>query len=350
MLHTGPKTSESPWPHRWAVALACAAFPLLWVGGLVTTTDAGMAVPDWPSTYGYNLFLYPWQTWISGPWDVFVEHGHRLLASVVGLITVGLVVVVWWADGRRWMRGCALAALALVIGQGVLGGMRVLLDERTLAMLHGITGPLFFGLAVALVVLTSKTWMSGATGSASAFPITQQSHGDTAHAASIRRLAIVTCILAYLQIVLGAVLRHIPVAAEPTTFALAVKFHMFLAAALSLHILVFVWWILHWARQAQPLAGLAGMLFGLLVVQLLLGVTTWIVKYSVPFWASGWLPPLSQPIQVGGPVQTHVITAHVAVGSLLFGVSIAAALYAGRLPSSPRLNRPLGIRSMEAAV
>jgi hypothetical protein len=53
----------SPRPHRWAVALACATFPLLWVGGLVTTTDAGMAVPDWPMTYGYNLFLYPWTTW-----------------------------------------------------------------------------------------------------------------------------------------------------------------------------------------------------------------------------------------------------------------------------------------------
>ena len=71
------------WPHRLAVALACATFPLIWVGGLVTTYDAGMAVPDWPGTYGYNLLLYPWQTWIAGPWDLFIEHGHRLLGAAV---------------------------------------------------------------------------------------------------------------------------------------------------------------------------------------------------------------------------------------------------------------------------
>ena len=87
--------SPSPWPHRWAVALACATFPLVWVGGLVTTTDAGMAVPDWPNTYGYNLFLYPWQTWLAGPWDIFVEHGHRLLGATVGMMTIGLLAVLW---------------------------------------------------------------------------------------------------------------------------------------------------------------------------------------------------------------------------------------------------------------
>ena len=76
---------RSPWPHRLAVLLVCATFPLIWVGGLVTTYDAGMAVPDWPTTYGYNLFLYPWQTWLAGPWDLFIEHGHRLLGSLGGL-------------------------------------------------------------------------------------------------------------------------------------------------------------------------------------------------------------------------------------------------------------------------
>ncbi len=64
--------------------LVCATFPLIWIGGLVTTYDAGMAVPDWPNTYGYNLFLYPWQTWVSGPWNLFIEHGHRLFGAVVG--------------------------------------------------------------------------------------------------------------------------------------------------------------------------------------------------------------------------------------------------------------------------
>ena len=81
-------------PHRWAVGGACATFPLIWVGGLVTKYDAGMAVPDWPSTFGYNLFLYPWTTWLFGPWDLFIEHGHRLLGALVGMLTIGLLISV----------------------------------------------------------------------------------------------------------------------------------------------------------------------------------------------------------------------------------------------------------------
>ena len=83
------------------MVLACATFPLVWVGGLVTTTDAGMAVPDWPNTYGYNMFLYPWQTWLAGPWDLFVEHGHRLLAATVGHADDRLLVVFVRLDERR---------------------------------------------------------------------------------------------------------------------------------------------------------------------------------------------------------------------------------------------------------
>lgn len=166
-MTSASQVARSPWPHRWAVVLACATFPLVWVGGLVTTTDAGMAVPDWPNTYGYNLFLYPWTTWLSGPWDLFVEHGHRLLGATVGMLTIGLLVSLWMGEERRWVRNLGFAALALVIFQGVLGGMRVLLDERTLAMLHGCTGPLFFSLAVAMVVFTSKAWARGVAAEAS---------------------------------------------------------------------------------------------------------------------------------------------------------------------------------------
>jgi cytochrome c oxidase assembly protein subunit 15 len=298
------------------MALACATFPLLWVGGLVTTTDAGLAVPDWPSTYGYNLFLYPWQTWISGPWDVFVEHGHRLLASAVGLMTIGLVLVLWRKDNRLWMQFLGAAALALVIAQGVLGGVRVLLEEQGLAMLHGITGPLFFGLVVAICVFTSKTW---------------ERTGEQAKSAGyIPRLAVVTCILVYLQIVLGAVLRHVPIAAQPTTFALAVKFHLFLAAILSLHVAVLVWLIVR-RVGLWPLNGLAWALAGLLTLQLTLGAKTWLVKYSVPYWAAGWFPAIEAPIQDGGALQTHIVTAHMAVGSLLLATSLALALFAERL-------------------
>src|SRR5262245_43078722 len=264
-MSSSSQVDASPWPHRWAVVLACATFPLLWVGGLVTTTDAGMAVPDWPNTYGYNLFLYPWQTWIYGPWDIFVEHGHRLIAATVGMITIGLVIVLWRSESRRWVRGLGFATLALVITQGVMGGLRVLWDERTLAMFHGVTGPLFFGMGVALAIFTSMKWVQGAAAATS---------GGT-----IRVLATVTCILVYLQIVLGAVIRHVPIAAEPTTFQLAVRFHLFLAAVLSLHIVLLVYLVLRRARQIRPLGGLAVTLATLLAVQLALGAGTWIVKF-----------------------------------------------------------------------
>jgi len=143
---------RSPWPHRLAVVLACATFPLVWVGGLVTTTNSGMAVPDWPTTYGYNMFLYPWQSWLHGPWGVFYEHGHRLLGSLVGMLAIALLVAVLRTESRRWMKAMGFAVLGLVIFQGLLGGMRVRLDDRTFAMLHGFTGPLFFAVTVAMIV------------------------------------------------------------------------------------------------------------------------------------------------------------------------------------------------------
>ncbi len=90
--------------YRWAVSVAIVTFPLIWIGGLVTTYDAGMAVPDWPGTYGYNLWLYPWTTWLFGPFDLFVEHGHRLLATVVGMLTIVYswqLIVLKSGDGLR---------------------------------------------------------------------------------------------------------------------------------------------------------------------------------------------------------------------------------------------------------
>ena len=328
---------RSPWPHRWAVLLACATFPLLWVGGLVTTTDAGMAVPDWPSTYGYNLFLYPWQSWLAGPWDLFVEHGHRLLASGVGLLTIGLVAVLWRSHERRWLRLLSLAALALVIFQGVLGGMRVLLDEQTLAMLHGCTGPLFFALAVAMVVFTSKTWRTGASSQASSA------------AGHVRRLAVATAILVYLQLVFGAVLRHVPVDSDPGAFLLAVRFHLLLAGVLVLHVLLLTWSTLRHFRAERPLVRLALALCGLITLQILLGAGTWIVKFAVPDWAAPWWPLPQFTIQAGSWLQTHVITAHVAVGSLLLATSVAMALMAARLlamvtaPLSQPATRKIGV-------
>jgi cytochrome c oxidase assembly protein subunit 15 len=288
-----------------------------------------MAVPDWPNTYGYNLFLYPWKSWVTGPWALFLEHSHRLIGATVGLLTIGLLIVLCRKDDRAWVRWTGVAALALVVFQGVLGGMRVLLDERTLAMLHGCTGPLFFAVTVAMVVFTSRRWMMASE--PVGLPRRSGRDKPTGLSSFIPAIAVVACILVYLQIVIGAVLRHVPAGADPATFAMAVRFHLFLAAIVTLHIAMLVWLVLFRARSTKPLAGLAVALGTLATIQLALGAATWIVKFSVPAWASSLISTGNVAIQEGGWLQTHIITAHVAVGSLLLVASLALALYAQRL-------------------
>src|SRR5713101_4422224 len=113
---------SSRWPHRLAVVTAAATLLLIFVGGLVTNTGSALAVPDWPTTFGYNMFLYPWSRMAGG---IFYEHSHRLIGSAVGLLTIALAVWLWVTETRRWVRGLGLLAVAAVIAQGVLGGLRV---------------------------------------------------------------------------------------------------------------------------------------------------------------------------------------------------------------------------------
>src|SRR5687767_7933904 len=176
---------SSPWPHRIAVILACSTFPLLFIGGLVTSKGVGLAVPDWPTTFGHNMFLYPWSKMVGG---IFYEHSHRLIGAVVGLLTVGLGAALWRAGGPlRWL---GLAAVATVVVQGVLGGLRVVLLQGTLAILHGCLAQAFFGLLVAIALLTAQTAPPSRRGLSS----------------STRALTMATAALVYLQIVFGALL------------------------------------------------------------------------------------------------------------------------------------------------
>ena len=334
--------SQSRWPHRLAVLLACATFPLIWVGGLVTTYDAGMAVPDWPTTYGYNLFLYPWQTWVFGPWDLFIEHGHRLLGAIVGLLTIALAAALWARDGRHWMRWLGLAAVAGVILQGVLGGLRVRLDARLLAQIHGCVGPAFFALAAALAVCTSRRWL-GAGGrridcrlslrERTFFRGAKDDEGQRSEAGvgrlggfRVPHAATATAALAYLQLLLGSQLRHLPVTADATMFRLAVFFHLVVAAALTAHVWI-VWWRAEreaprdrWLlRPARCLAALIG-------VQLALGGGAWVVNYGWPAWFSGYDWAAGFVVTREGFAQALVTTGHVACGSLILATSVVLTL------------------------
>ncbi len=307
------------WTHVLAWAAACATMALVAVGGLVTTYGAGMAVPDWPSTFGYNLFLYPLESWLA-VWDVFLEHSHRLLGATVGLLTIALAVALWLGDRRRGMKWLGLAAVAGVVLQGVLGGLRVLGNEVFLAKVHGCTGPAFFALAAALVTLTGPRWRAhaGTAGSTPAF----------------RRAAWMLAGLIYLQIVLGANLRHQDPEAGVGGFRLWVWLHVIaaglvLGAAVGLRV---------WARSAarQPVvARRAGLLALLLVLQVLLGLAAWVVRYGIPFWFAQWIWDLPYTVEAHSPLQALVVTAHVAVGSLALATAVTLGLW-----SAPRAVQP----------
>lgn len=355
---TSSNATFSPWPHRIAVLLVCVTFPLIWVGGLVTTYDAGMAVPDWPGTYGYNLFLYPLSTWISGPWDLFIEHGHRLLGSAAGLITIGLVIAIWRCDPRLWMRWLALGALGLVISQGLLGGIRVLAVDREIAKLHGCIGPAFFALCSVIAVLTSRRWHAFVAGD---FPISLHSTSEAA-ANRLFRVAVVTTIFAYLQLFLGASLRHIAETAPPATYRMLVWMHLAVAALVFLHVLMT--WLRSWRlqralRQFEKTAGdlyqaiqrlrlfrLASFMVLVTCIQILLGCGTWVVKFGWPAMVGQTsLTAAYVPVEKS-MTQANIITAHVAVGSLLLALSAVLAIRSLRLlPLAMRVTRSMWVAS-----
>ncbi|HTQ49563.1 MAG TPA: COX15/CtaA family protein [Candidatus Acidoferrales bacterium] len=141
--------------HWFALLTALCTFLLLGAGGLVTSHEAGMSVPDWPNSYGYNMFLFPPSRWVGG---IFYEHTHRLIASGVGLMTTILAVWLWLKDSRKWMHWVGTAAFLLVVAQGVLGGLRVVLADAQLGIFHAILGQLFFVLTSAIALFTSRFW------------------------------------------------------------------------------------------------------------------------------------------------------------------------------------------------
>jgi cytochrome c oxidase assembly protein subunit 15 len=323
----------SRWPHRLALLLCCATFPLVWVGGLVTTYKAGMSVPDWPTTFGYNLFLYPWQTWLLGPWDLFIEHGHRLFASLVGMLTIALCVSLWMTKQPKWLRVMGLVALAGVIFQGVLGGMRVRLNEQLLAMIHGCFGPAFFAFAAVMATVTARGWMkSYRTVSA-------------ANGVWLRRLAVVAPMLAYAQLALGAHLRHFAPDGSPAAFQSLVMWHLTFGLLLAIWIVVMA--VVFWRNTPRVGALLvpATALVILVGVQLALGCATWIVKYGWPAFLSNSASASTFTVEARSWWQAQITTAHVATGSLILAVSTVLAVVSCRM-----VDVPLTRRSQQRAV
>jgi cytochrome c oxidase assembly protein subunit 15 len=172
--------------------LATCTFLLLFAGGMVTSTNSGLSVPDWPTTFGRNMFLFPPSMMKGG---IFYEHGHRLFASLVGLLTVGNCIAFWALDKRRWLRWTGTFGLLLVITQGVLGGLTVKFKlPMPVSAAHACTAELFFALTVLMAFATSRAWLYA-----------------PARRAPARReswLAFAFVLAAFTQIAVGAVMRH----------------------------------------------------------------------------------------------------------------------------------------------
>ncbi|HEY1233600.1 MAG TPA: COX15/CtaA family protein [Candidatus Binatia bacterium] len=294
MLHPGPSLFLV-WPHRLAVMLVCLTFPLLFIGGLVTGKGAGLAVPDWPTTFGHNMFLYPWSKMVG---NIFYEHSHRLVASCVGLLTIALTVTVWARESRAWLRWLALAALVLVVVQGILGGLRVILLEQTLAIVHAATAQAFFALTVGLAVFTSKEWLG--------LPEPTESLNDGGR---LRRLCLATTALIYIQVIIGAVVRHT---------GERVDAHLVFAALVALHTMLILIRVSRNHATAYGLQRPALILFSLLVLQLGLGTLSYLAKFTTA---------LRLPIDA----TVLVTTTHLACGAAMLGTAVALTLRCYRL-------------------
>lgn len=318
----------SPWVRRAAICLACATFPLIFVGGLVTTTRAGMAVPDWPGTYGYNLFLYPWETWFFGPWKLFVEHGHRLFGSLVGVLAIGLVTLaVWTRAPQRFVWG-AIVALALVCVQGFLGGARVLLesrgilDGRSIAMIHGCVGPFFFTYAVLYAAATS--WQGR----------NLQWLREERSLTAVKIGALLLAVLSTVQFLVGANLRHVPDTADPSYFKIMTVMHLVIAAALLVQMLFLAARILGRKALRNYFGNTASLLLTLLVAQIGLGMATWVLKYGYPTSLPFADAFAALTIEHQSVLQVLIVTAHVANGSLVLALSARLAFVSRQYQSS----------------
>jgi cytochrome c oxidase assembly protein subunit 15 len=277
--------------HRLAVTTVAATFVLILFGGLVTNTGSALAVPDWPTTFGYNMFLYPWSQMVGG---IFYEHSHRLLGSLVGLLTLALAAALWRAGG--WLRWLGLLAVAVVVTQGVLGGLRVVMLKETLAIVHGCLAQAFFALAVALALLTSPRHRERVRGI------------DP----TLRALTLVGAGVVYVQIVFGALITH----------AGFIMVH--LAGAASVFVVLPIV-TARLRRTGDPIAvPAARVLVVLLGLQLLLGVAAFLSRFT-PIWIPG-----GQVTMLALPV------AHRLVGSLILGASVVAAMRAWTQASAVR--------------
>jgi cytochrome c oxidase assembly protein subunit 15 len=288
--------TSSVWPHRLALAAVGATLLLIFVGGLVTNTGSALAVPDWPTTFGYNMFLYPWSKMVGG---IFYEHTHRLLGSLVGMLTVALAVWLWAREPRQWVRVLSLVAVGAVIVQGVLGGMRVVLQEHDLALLHGCVAQAFLALMVTLAVVTSRGWHAAP-------------HGEPRGNAALATVAPVTAVLVYVQLVFGALLTHT---------GTQLMGHLICAGLVTVAVVWLVRRALAQATAQPELRRPAVLLLALLALQLGLGLSAYLWRFT------------NLNVTLPTAVGLAVLATHRLTGAALWATAVGLALWVHRVPS-----------------
>ena len=290
-----------PWLHRYTKLVVASTVLLIAAGGMVTSTGSGLAVPDWPNTYGWFMFSFPMEKWVGG---IFYEHGHRLIASTVGFLTIVLAVWAWRVDPRRWVRWLAVGALGAVVLQGLLGGLTVLLLlPAPVSIGHAGLAQLFFCLTLSLALFTSPRWLAAEN------PVDDP---------MLRKLAAATTGLVYFQILLGATMRHtgagMAIPDFPLAFgqvippvwsaAVAIHFaHRVGALIVTGAIVATALHVRHHHRGRRELLRPAALLVLLVFVQITLG-----------------------GLVVLSGLQPFLNTAHVVNGALVLGTSLVLAL------------------------
>jgi cytochrome c oxidase assembly protein subunit 15 len=287
--------------HLFTRVTLCFTVVLLAWGAVVTSIEAGLAVPDWPTSFKSMDPLNPLPGWWAIP-SILAEHGHRLMGMIVGACTLILSVWTWATDSRKWMKGVALGALLLVIVQGVLGGLRVVWISLDLAVVHACIAQLYFSTLAAMLLFTSRFWLEAS-----------EVLEERAETTSLRRLSMATAAMVYLQIILGALLRHPGAGVD----ALLVSLHVL--GAFVVFCLVFM--LVKTARAASQgsvaPSRLAHGIAGVLILQVCLGMFALLVT----FYDMGVGRSLTQVV---------LNTAHMVVGAVLLATLVTLVLVAAR--------------------
>ncbi len=303
--------------HRFTVFVAALAFLLLIAGGLVTSNNAGLSVPDWPTTFGS---MYRMPQMIGG---VKFEHGHRMIAEGVGLLTIIVAVWTWRVDKRRWMRALTIGAVLGVIFQGVLGGLTVLnFLPPAISTAHGVVGQTMFCVLAAIAVFTSRSWLNE--------PTERIALKD---AKPLIRHSWMLIGFLYLQLILGAAFRHVWTKWGPpgsNHWPVHKIIHMFLYPHI-LNALFVAGLILYLSmRGLSKHANIphikkpAMALLMLLVLQLLLGVSAYMVRV-----VQG-VNDVQPTIALVG-----VTVAHLGVGALILALTVIFTIQAYRHRGEP---------------